>query len=121
MFVFLFVKVPDDLWVYALSKSGTIVAANLIMWLPLRKYLCKVKGIKPFRHLKTIVSFFIPSIASQVYMILDKPMIGWMTSTRAENGYYEYADKIVRISIVVISSLAARTYSSIVESVRRGR
>ena len=34
-------------------------------------------------------------------------MIGWMTSTRVENGYYEYADKIVRISIVVISSLAA--------------
>lgn len=106
-FIFLFVKSPDDLWVYAFSKCGTTMAANLIMWLPLRKYLCKVKGIKPFRHLKIIVSFFIPAIASQVYTILDKSMLGWMTSTRVENGYYEYAEKMVRISIVVISSLAA--------------
>ena len=66
-----------------------------------------MKGIEPFRHLKIIVSFFIPAIASQVYTILDKSMLGWMTSTRVENGYYEYAEKMVRISIVVISSLAA--------------
>ena len=106
-FIFIFVKSPDDLWLYALSKCGITVAANLIMWVPLRRYLCRVKGVKPFKHLKTIISFFIPAIASQVYMILDKSMLGWMTSTRVENGYYEYADKMVRISIVVISSLAA--------------
>ena len=107
VFIFVFVKSPDDLWLYALSKGGISVLVNLIMWALLPKYLRKVRGVKPFKHIKTIVSFFIPAIATQVYMILDKSMIGWMTSTRVENGYYEYADKIIRISIVVISSLAA--------------
>lgn len=104
--IFVFVKSPADLWIYALSKSGFTVLLNLLMWLLLPKYLVKVYGIKPFAHLKVIMSFFIPAIATQVYTILDKSMIGWFTDSHLENGYYEYAEKIIRISIVVISSLA---------------
>lgn len=105
--VFLLVKTPDDLWLYALTKTVCLILPNVCMWALLPKFLCKTSGIKPFRHLKVVITFFIPAIASQVYMILDKSMIGWMTTGREENGYYEYAEKLVRITIVLISSLAS--------------
>lgn len=106
IFTFAFVKSSDDLWIYVLSRCGNYVFWNMLMWCLLPKYLCKVRGIKPFKRIKEIVSFFIPAIASQVYTMLDKSMLGWMTSTHVENGYYEYAEKLVRISITIISSLA---------------
>ena len=105
--IFVFVKSPSDLWIYALSKCGFGVLGNLSLWLLLPKYLCKTEKIKPFRHLKEILMFFIPAIATQVYMILDKSMIGWFTVTREENGYYEYAERITRMTITIIAALAA--------------
>ena len=105
--IFLLVKSPSSLWIYALSKCGFSVIANMLMWLLLPKYLCRVNNLRPLRHLKVIVTFFIPAVASQVYTILDKSMIGWFTVTREENGYYEYAEKIVRVSIVVITALSS--------------
>lgn len=105
-FIFLFVKTQEDLWLYVLGKCGFLIIGNLCLWIFLPKYLCKVKQINPFRHIKTIITFFIPTIAVQVYTMLDKSMIGWFTNSTAENGYYEYAEKIVRMSITVISALS---------------
>lgn len=105
--IFVFVKSPSDLWIYALSKCGFGLLGSLAMWALMPKYLKKTSKVRPFTHLKVIITFFIPAIASQVYMVLDKSMIGWFTVTREENGYYEYAEKIVRASILVISSLAS--------------
>lgn len=104
-FIFLFIKQQSDLWLYALGKCGFIVLGNIGMWFLLPKYLCKVRDIKPLRHMKGILLLFIPTVATQVYLVLDKSMIGWFADGPAENGYYDYAEKIVRMSITVISSL----------------
>ena len=105
-FIFIFVKAQSDLWIYALGKCGFIVLGNLGLWFLLPRKLCKVSNIKPFKHIKKILVFFIPTIAVQVYMMLDKSMIGWFTKDSAENGYYDYAEKIIRISITVIYALS---------------
>lgn len=75
------------------------------MWLYLPKYLCKVKGIRPFRDTKSIIQFFIPTVATQIYTVLDKSMIGWFTDGTTENGYYEQAEKISKIALAVVTSL----------------
>ncbi len=104
--IFTLVKQKDQVWVYALITSLTILLTSLTYWFFLRKRIVKVDGVKPFRHLKGVFALFLPTIATQIYMVLDKSMIGWFTVTDAENGYYEYAEKIIRICMTLIMSLS---------------
>ena len=80
---------------------------------------CKLKELKPFRHLKSTILLFIPQIAIQVYTLLDKTMIGKIISDKSEVGYYEQAQKIVKTALTIITSLGtvmmpriANTYSN---------
>ncbi len=106
-FIFIFVKSPDDLWLYTLGKCGFLLLGNMGMWALLPKYIVKCGSVRPFRHFKIILVFFVPVIATQIYTVLDKSMIGWFSSSAAENGYYDYAEKIVRMALTVITALGA--------------
>ena len=103
--IFLFVKTADDLYLYALILCGFNLLGNVSFWFMLKGKICKVKGIKPFRSIKEIIQFFIPTIATQVYTVLDKSMIGWITGSNAENGYYEQSEKIAKIALTVVTAL----------------
>lgn len=103
--VFVFVKTASDLWKYVLFSVGFSVIGNIVLWLVLPKYICKVKGIKPFKDIKSIIQLFLPTLATQIYTVLDKSMIGWFANNYDENGYYEQAEKIVKIAVTVVTSL----------------
>lgn len=107
LFIFLFVKTADDLPVYIASLSVSTILGSLTMWIYLPKYLVRVKGIRPFRDLKTVFQLFLPSIAVQIYTVLDKSMIGWFSPEGdfSENGFYEEAEKIVKIALTAVTAL----------------
>jgi len=48
---------------------------------------------------------FLPSIAIQVYTILDKSMIGWITKSDYANGCYEQSERIARLAITIVTSI----------------
>ena len=48
-------------------------------------------------HLKQTLIYFVPTIATSIYTVLDKTMIGVITQNANENGYYEQATKIINI------------------------
>lgn len=104
--IFLFVKSKEDLWLYMLFLAGFNMIGNLSLWILIPKYLCRVNTIKPLSHLKGAFQLFIPSIATQVYMVLDKSMIGSITGSTYQNGCYEQAENIARIALVVVGSIA---------------
>ena len=106
VFIFTLVKNADDLWLYIASIVGFTALGNISMWISLPKYICKVKGIHPFRNLKDIILLFLPTIASQVYVVLDKSMIGWVTQSTYQNGCYEQSEKIARMALMAVSSAA---------------
>lgn len=105
--IFLFVKTPDDLYIYFLIYVLSVLIGNASLWLYLSKYIekCKIRELKVFRHLKPTIALFIPQIAVQVYTLLDKTMIGTIISDKSEVGYYEQSQKIVKMSLTVITSL----------------
>lgn len=105
-FIFLFVKCSDDLWLYIASIVGFNALGNISMWFTLSKYLCKVRGLNPFRDIKDIILLFLPTIATQVYVVLDKSMIGWITESTYQNGCYEQSEKIARMALTVVTSAA---------------
>ena len=105
--IFLFVKSKNDLYKYALIQSSGTLFSNLSMWLYMPKYLKKIsiKALNPFYHMKGALILFIPAIAISVYTSLDKIMIGVITKSDVENGNYEYAEKILRMILTIITSL----------------
>ena len=71
------------------------------MWGYLKPFVRKtdIRQLKPLRHLKETLVYFIPTIATSVYTILDKTMLGWFTDgDKSQNGYYEYATGFVNMS-----------------------
>lgn len=103
--IFIFVKSPAHLYLYVIFMVIYTVLGNMSLWLYLPKYLCKVKGIKPFKDIKSILQLFIPTVAIQIYTVLDKSMIGWLTDGYTENGYYEQAEKIIKVALTAVTAL----------------
>ena len=109
LFIFLFVKDENDLVIYVLGLAAITLIGNIITWSNISKYVKRIslKSLKPLRHLKGTIALFIPNIASQVYLLLDKTMLGFLTVDSIENGYYEQSQKIIRIAWTFITTFSA--------------
>ena len=97
--IFLFVRDRGDLIRYICIIAGTNLAGSLSLWIALKKYTVPVRlsELNIFRHFRETMVYFIPTIATSVYTILDKTLIGLITHSLAENGYYEQATRIIDI------------------------
>ena len=107
--IFIFVRNTSDLNLYVLIQSLCIFLSNIVLWVYLPADLSKisVKNLKPLKHLKPTIILFLPTIATTVYTTLDKTMIGIITNNPSENGNYEYADKIVKMALTLVTSLGS--------------
>lgn len=105
--IFVFVKDRNDLWKYVLITVLTVLTANASLAVYAKNFLCKIeiKSLRPIRHIKPAVILFLPTIAVSVYAYLDKTMIGVITGSDFENGFYEQAEKIVKMVMTVVTSL----------------
>ena len=65
----------------------------------------KIKNVTLIKHALPIILLFIPQIASRVYGIVDRTMIGYMIPGKAELGNYEEAYKVINVLFTVVSSL----------------
>lgn len=105
--LFVFVRKKEDLLLYIGLLAATGLAGNLSLWFCLPRFLVhvKIRTLQVKRHWKQTLVYFIPTIATSVYTILDKTMIGIFMDNTYENGYYEQATKIVRMAQTLILSL----------------
>lgn len=105
--IFTLIHQPSDLNKYVALLGMMNVVSGLSIWLYLPKYLVHVprQEIHPLRNFSTILQMFLPQIAIQIYTVLDKTMIGIITGSPLENGYYEQAEKVVKMSLTVVTSL----------------
>ncbi len=106
-YIFLFVKTKEDLPLYVMGLGLFTTLGNLSLWAYLPRYVRRVKlsELHPFRDVKVVWSLFIPTIAVQIYTVLDKTMIGMITGSSFENGYYEQAIKISKMLMSVVTAL----------------
>lgn len=105
--IFLFVKTQDDLIKYFFIYVLSTFLGNVSLWLYLPKYIQKVdiRGLKVFRHLKPTIELFIPQVAIQIYTVLDKTMIGAIVEDKSEVGFYEQAQKIIKLLVTITTAL----------------
>ncbi len=98
--IFLLVKNPDDLWKYVVINSFSILLGNFTLWSYIRDYLKKVnlKSISIRMHIPLVLKLFIPQIATQLFVTLNKIYLGNM-STFVQTGFFDNSDKVIRILI----------------------
>lgn len=104
--IFLFVKQPNDLWVYCLSLAGSQIIGTLILWLGLRKRV-RIQFVnfkQIIKHLKPLLILFLPVIAINLYKYMDKLMLYWFNTSK-ETGFYENAEKIVTIPNSILGAV----------------
>ncbi len=105
--MFLFVKSRQDLLLYVALLAATGLLGNLSMWAGVKRFIDPVdlRSLRIRRHLKETMVYFVPTIATSVYTILDKTMIGWFSGgDKTQNGYYEYATGFVNMGKILIIS-----------------
>ncbi len=109
--IFVLVKNQNDLMKYCLILQGTYFIGNLSLWKYLKKEIkiVSLEWVNIVNHWKRSIIYFIPTVATSVYTVLDKSMIGWITNSEMQNGYYEQAHKIEQVLVAIVTSLGTVT------------
>lgn len=103
--IFMLVKKAGDLKVYTVIVSASALLGQMIM-IPQGIKICKPIKITfndAKRHIKPMVVLFISVIATTLYTVFDKTLLGALSNTIENVAYYEYANKIISIPKVIIS------------------
>lgn len=104
--IFILIRNEQDIWIYILIYALTTLLGNLSLWFKHQKYVeFKIARLDIRQHIKPTIALFIPQIAVQVYVVLDKIMLGSILNNMDEVGYYEQSQKIIKILLTVITSI----------------
>ena len=107
--IFVFIKNENDLIKYTLIYSLGNFLGNACLWVYVPKYLkgYKIKDldINIYKHFVPLIMLFIPQITEKIYNMMDTTMLGKMIKDKSEVGFYEQAQKIIRILNTVVASL----------------
>ena len=122
LLIFIFVKSKEDLVLYYYIYVFSVILGNISLWIYLPKYIEKIniKSLNIIRHIRPVVSLFIPQIAIQIYTILDKTMIGSIIEDKSEVGYYDQAQKIIKMTLSIISALGTVMMPRIASTYAKG-
>ena len=111
--VFLFVKDRSDLHTYILLFSAMTLATNLSFWIKTRKILTKPKNLEVKKHIKPVVVLFLPQIASLIYTVLDKTMLGIICPQIEQVSFYEQASYIVKTILMLVTTIGTVMVSKV--------
>lgn len=104
--IFVFVRSASDTYTYILIMALSTLISQLALWPFVKKEvdLCLPKWNNIKKHYKPNLMLFVPVIAVSIYKVMDKIMLGMMSST-TNVGYYEYAEKIYNIPLLLVTAV----------------
>lgn len=105
--MFIFVKKPEDYYVYAFISAFSTIGPNICnIWY--RKKYCKVQftwQIEWKKHIAPIMSLFVMMLSQTIFNNVDITMLGYLKDDY-QVGIYSVAYKVVRIISQVVQSLS---------------
>lgn len=103
--IFLLVKSTSDIAIYILIISSSQLLGNFTLWPYLRKRLLKIsfRDLNVWRHFRPTLVLFIPQIATQIYLVLNKTMLGSLSGVVAA-GLFDNSDKIIKMVLAVVTA-----------------
>ena len=121
LLIFIFIKQPDDLLIYLYINGITQFIGQAVLWIHLFKYVkpMRIKISDIIRHLKPILVIFSSQVIIQIYIVLDKVLLGFIVNEK-EVGFYDQASKIVKLSLSIVTSLGTVMLPRIASEFSRG-
>lgn len=120
--IFVFVKIPSDVGKYTMIMCVSTCLGQLIMMpqvvsaIPPKKF--KINDVK--EHVRPLFVLFAAVIASTLYTMFDKTLLGLLSTT--ENvAFYEYSDKIVKIPRTFISVIGTVLFPKACRYAKEGK
>ena len=103
--IFIFIKGPSDVTLYIAVLAISTLLGNLTLWPNIKRDLPKVnfKLLKPWPHFLPMIELFIPQIAIQVYVQLNRTMLGVMVNETSA-GFYQYSDNLVKMTLALVTA-----------------
>lgn len=103
--IFVFIKSSSDVALYIAILATSTFLGNLTLWPHTFKMLSGVNlaSLKPLRHFKPTIAMFIPQIATQLYVQLNRTMLGLMVDQKA-SGFYQYSDNLVKLILAFVTA-----------------
>ncbi len=104
--IVIFVKEANDLWIYILLQSMSILIAQVITWIFIfdKINIKKIALQDIFKHLYPSLQYFIPKIAIILYTNMNKTLLGWLDSKNSV-GYYANTLIINGVLVTLVTTL----------------
>lgn len=103
---FVLVKTKSDLGLYIFLVSFSMLLGNLTVWPFLTKEVIWIplKKLSILKHLRPTLMLFLPQITMQIYLSLNKNMLGALDGV-VSSGYFDQSDKLIRILFTIVTAI----------------
>ena len=120
--IFLFVRNEGSLPVFILINVMTTLVGQVVMWVPLRKEIDfkKIRANDVKIHIRPILILFVPHIATQIYILLNRIVLG-SVSGEAQVGFYQQANMITEMILGILTSLSVVLLPRVTSEFSQGR
>ncbi|MBR3182462.1 MAG: flippase [Eggerthellaceae bacterium] len=104
--IFVFVRSPEDLWIYCAAIAGSLLANQVLIWPFVRRYVdwVRVHWLDVRRHFKPNLLLFVPVVAISLYTSMDKILLGSIAGME-QAGYFEYSEKLSKVPLAAITAM----------------
>lgn len=106
--IFLFIRSPQDLKWYILLLGLAGLLGNASLWPYLRGLIKPVRlsQLHPWRHVYPTLLLFVPAVTTQVYLVVNRLMLGRM-STQTAVAQFDFGDKMIKLALSLVTATGA--------------
>ena len=107
--IFTFIKSPKDLGLFMIFSSIYTVIGNSILYFGVKNKINKpdFRKINIKKHFIPMLKLFLPYAASLIYLQIDKIMIKYLSPNIQDVGFYDQAERLVKIPLALITALSS--------------
>lgn len=102
---FIFIRDKSDLSLYIFLFGISVLIANLLAYTQVPKYVnkCSISFKNMYIHIWNSFKLFIPTVTTQIFLSIDKLILGSMSDNISNVSIYSNADKIIQIPLSLIT------------------
>ena len=103
--IFILVRNSNDLSKYIFLLGFAQVAGSITLWPYLRKSIqwVKIREWHPFKHFYPALLLFIPTITTQIYLVVNRIKLGRM-APQAAVSQFNFGDNIVKLVLAIVTA-----------------
>ena len=103
--IFILVRNYNDLSKYIFLLGLAQLAGSITLWPYLKKSIqwVKIREWHPFKHFYPTLLLFIPTITTQIYLVVNRIMLGRM-APQAAVSQFNFGDNIVKLVLAIVTA-----------------